>query len=110
VTDNPTPVNDEDELNVFQFFELFPDEQTTIDHFEAQRWPDRVIYPRCKSDYTSPVKNRNKEEPQYRTTFRQGDIAPHFKLGATKLQVTWIFDPPGKVKASHPTQNTAMSD
>ena len=35
-----------------------------------------------------------KEDPQYQCTFREGDIAPHHKVGAAKLQVTWIFDPP----------------
>ena len=35
-----------------------------------------------------------KEDPQYRVTFRKTDVFPHHKIGATKLQVTWIFDPP----------------
>ena len=35
-----------------------------------------------------------KEDPQYRNTFREGDTSPHHKIGATKLQVTWIVDQP----------------
>ena len=35
-----------------------------------------------------------KEDPMYRCTLRKNDVFPCHQLGATKLQVTWIFDPP----------------
>lgn len=35
-----------------------------------------------------------KEDPIYRCTFRKNDVFPQHKVGASKLQVTWIFDPP----------------
>ena len=59
---NRSLANDGEEgvLNVFKFFELFPDEQAAIDYLEAERWPDGVICPRCNSDYTRPIKSRNR--------------------------------------------------
>ncbi len=61
MSDTAIPVDDdaEDDFNVFKSFELFPDEQAAIDYLTEQRWPVRVICPRCNSDYTSPIKIRN---------------------------------------------------
>jgi len=62
VADNKSPVNGDDKgyLSAFEFFEKFPNEQSAIDFLEAERWPNRVICPRCKSGYTSPIKKRNR--------------------------------------------------
>ena len=35
-----------------------------------------------------------KEDPTYRCTFRKNDVFPYHQIGAKKIQVTWIFDPP----------------
>ena len=60
--ENPAPVNDDEKgyLSAFEFFEKFPNEQSAIDFLEAERWPDRVICPRCKSDYTGHIRKRNR--------------------------------------------------
>ena len=60
--DKPKHVNDDDKghISAFEFFQKFPDEQSAINFLEAERWPNRVICPRCKSDYTSPIKKRNR--------------------------------------------------
>ena len=59
---SPNHVNGDDagDLNAFIFFDRFPNEQTAIDYLEKERWPDGVICPHCNSDYTSPIKSRNR--------------------------------------------------
>ena len=90
--DNRAPVNDDDKnhISVFEFFQRYPDEKSAIDFLEAERWPDRVICPRCKSDYTSPIKNRNRHSCNgCRTQFsvRTGSIFEHSKIPLRK----WIY-------------------
>ena len=82
---NPNPVSDDDKghISAFEFFEKFPTEQSTIDYLEAERWPDRVICPRCKSDYTSPIKSRNRHSCnscRKQFSIRTGSIFEHSKI------------------------------
>ena len=60
MSDRQSPVNgdDSEDLNVFTFFDKFPDEQAAIAYLEAERWPDRVECPRCEHHITRPIKNR----------------------------------------------------
>lgn len=92
MSDTPLSVDDdpEDELNVFKFFELFPDEQAAIDYLTEQRWPDRVICPRCNSDYTSPIKNRNSHNCntcRKQFSVRTGSVFENSKIPLRK----WIY-------------------
>ena len=89
VSDNDSPVVDDD-LNVFKFFELFPDEQTAIDYLTAQRWPDGVVCPRCNSNRTSPIKNRNRHNCnacRKQFSVRTGSIFENSKVPLRK----WIY-------------------
>ena len=89
---NPNPVNDDDKghISAFEFFEKFPTEQSAIDYLEAERWPDRVICPRCKSDYTSPIKDRNRHSCnscRKQFSIRTGSIFEHSKIQLRK----WLY-------------------
>ncbi len=89
MSDDLSPVDDDD-LNVFKFFELFPNEQAAIDYLEAQRWPDGVICPRCNSDYTRPIKNRNRHSCNAcRSQFsvRTGSVFENSRISLRK----WIY-------------------
>jgi len=89
VSDNDSPVDDDD-LNVFKFFDLFPDEQAAVDYLEAQRWPDGVICPHCNSDYTSPIKNRNRHNCnscRKQFSVRTGSVFENSKIPLRK----WIY-------------------
>ncbi|MDE0709327.1 MAG: IS1595 family transposase, partial [bacterium] len=47
---------DREGISLFEIFEMFPDEGSAIDWFEAIRWPDGTKWcPRCGSDETSIV-------------------------------------------------------
>ena len=92
MTDNPAPVNDDDKnhISVFEFFQRYPDEQSAIDFLEAERWPDRVICPHCKSDYTSPIKNRNRHSCnscRRQFSVRTGSVFENSKIPLRK----WIY-------------------
>lgn len=92
MTDNRSPVVDDDKgfLSAFEFFEKFPDEQTAIDFLEAERWPDRVVCPRCESDYTSPIKNRNRHSCnscRNQVSIRTGSIFENSKIPLRK----WLY-------------------
>ena len=56
--------------------------------------PSRIIY--GITGEQAPVSGPYflKEDPRYRTRFRKGDTFPYHQIGAKKIQVTWIFDPP----------------
>ena len=53
-----SPMNAES-LSLFELFERFPDEESAVDWFEANRWPDGVSCPRCESDRVVEMKARN---------------------------------------------------
>ncbi|MYA62408.1 MAG: IS1595 family transposase, partial [Dehalococcoidia bacterium] len=40
-------------LSIIQLMDMFPDEESARDWFEANRWPDHVTCPRCQSDRVS---------------------------------------------------------
>ena len=89
---NPVPVNGDNKgyLSAFEFFEKFSDEQSAIDFLEAERWPDRVICPRCKSDYTSPIKRRNRHNCnscRRQFSVRTGSIFENSKIPLRK----WLY-------------------
>ena len=89
MSDHPSPVV-VDDLNVFKFFELFPDEQVAIDYLEAQRWPGCVICPRGNSDYTSPIKNRNRHSCnacRRQFSVRAGSVFENSRISLRK----WIY-------------------
>ena len=95
---NPAPVNDDDKghISVFEFFEKFPDEQAAIDYLEAERWPDRVICPRCKSHYTGPIKKRNRHSCnscRRQFSIRTGSIFENSKIPLRKwLYAMYLFN------------------
>lgn len=60
------------------------------------RNPSKTLYGMTRKQAPVSGPYYMKEDPQYRNTFREGDTFPHHKIGATKLQVTWVFDPPKK--------------
>ena len=96
--DNPAPVNDDDKshISAFEFFEKFPNEQSAIDFLEAERWPDRVTCPRCKSDYTSPIKSRNRHSCnscRRQFSVRTGAIFENTRIPLSKwLYVMYLFN------------------
>ena len=96
--ENPNPVNDDDKgyLSAFEFFEKFPNEQSAIDFLEAERWPKRVICPRCKSDYTSPIKKRNRHSCnscRRQFSVRTGSIFENTRIPLRKwLYVMYLFN------------------
>lgn len=75
MSDTPSPVDDE---------------QAAIDYLTEQRWPDRVICPRCNSDYTSPIKNRNSHNCntcRKQFSVRTGSVLENSKIPLRK----WIY-------------------
>lgn len=82
-------------LSAFEFFERFPTEQAAIDFFEAERWPDRVICPRCDWHITSRIKSRNRHycagcKKQF--SFRTGTLFENSRIPLRKwLYAMYIF-------------------
>ena len=49
--------NDGITISAYEFFKLYPDEQTAIDYLESRRWTNGVVCPHCEGVRTSRMKD-----------------------------------------------------
>ena len=78
------------DVSVYEFFELFPDEQAAIDFLEAERWPDGVVCPRCDSNRTRRIAKSNYhncKDCRKQFTVRAGSIFERSRIPLHK----WLF-------------------
>ena len=50
-------------ISLFQFFKLFPNEETAVEFYESARWPDGVRCPYC--DKKETVQKMSKPQPYH---------------------------------------------
>ena len=78
------------DVSVYEFFELFPDEQAAIDFLEAERWPDGAVCPRCGSSKTRRIAKssyHNCKDCRKQFTVRAGSIFERSRIPLHK----WMF-------------------
>lgn len=79
--------------SVFEFFELFPNEESAREYIINCRWPDGVVCPHCSHDEVYTIRDgklfkcKNKEECGKQFTVRIGTVMEDSKVPLRK----WLY-------------------
>ncbi len=80
--------------SLYEFFEVFPDEQAAIDHLRAIRWKDGAFCPYCKSTrvmHFSDKKTHKCHDCRQRFSIKVGTIFEDTKLPLRKwFAAVWL--------------------
>lgn len=88
----PKEIMDKNDLSLYEFFKIFPDEESARKYFEKKRWNSQIICPHCSSNNIHECKNHSPMPYRCRTcrkffSVRFGTILEESKLPLHK----WLF-------------------
>ena len=79
-------------VSLIQLTKLFPDEESAERWFEAQRWPDGMVCPKCDSTYIAACKDKKPQPYRCRTCRKHFSVRTGTVLARSHIPLQkWVF-------------------